>query len=378
MTPSRPSTGASSSRSVRSSTRGGGNSGDFGGADIVHSDYELAERIKQLENEERNRLRFVNSLVDKLPRMRKRTRFDVLRANNNGLDRDPRRTENLFKLSTLWSDMERAIFIEKFLQFPKQFRKIASYLANKTTADAIQYYYDTKKSHPYKLLLRRQQQQERKSSQSTGDDGYKSWTLTTEELTRSGAAVPCVEDRETGDIMCFDNTYHAYRVDPKRIHLPLSREEQQRRRIEQQQARQRAQVPAQQPLEQKQKQKQKQPLPPQPQQPQQQQQQQQQKPEQKRKTQHVAEPAAPPQAKKQKKSESVEVKKEMETDQKRSEPAEQWTEKDKAAFMQHLPDVGKDWHALAARIESKTPDQVEQYYLRYRHRFGLDDMLDSD
>ena len=99
--------------------------------------------------------------------------------------------------------------------------------------------------------------------------------------------------------------------------------------------------------------------------------------EQKRKPQHIAERDVSPQAKKQKSGEEVKVKKEKEMDEKQAGPAEQWTEADKAAFMQHLPEAGKDWHALAAHIESKTPDQVEQYYLRYRHRFGLDDLLDA-
>eukprot|EP00602_Paraphysomonas_sp_CaronLab_P011918 CAMPEP_0185042038 /NCGR_PEP_ID=MMETSP1103-20130426/42074_1 /TAXON_ID=36769 /ORGANISM="Paraphysomonas bandaiensis, Strain Caron Lab Isolate" /LENGTH=1508 /DNA_ID=CAMNT_0027582027 /DNA_START=417 /DNA_END=4943 /DNA_ORIENTATION=- len=53
-----------------------------------------------------------------------------------------------------WTDMEKCIFLDKFLQFPKNFSKIASYLTNRTTKDCIKFYYDSKTTIPYKSLLR--------------------------------------------------------------------------------------------------------------------------------------------------------------------------------------------------------------------------------
>eukprot|EP00602_Paraphysomonas_sp_CaronLab_P013680 CAMPEP_0185042584 /NCGR_PEP_ID=MMETSP1103-20130426/42436_1 /TAXON_ID=36769 /ORGANISM="Paraphysomonas bandaiensis, Strain Caron Lab Isolate" /LENGTH=1641 /DNA_ID=CAMNT_0027582679 /DNA_START=91 /DNA_END=5013 /DNA_ORIENTATION=+ len=53
-----------------------------------------------------------------------------------------------------WTDMEKCIFVDKFLQFPKNFSKIASYLTNRTTKDCIKFYYDSKTTIPYKSLLR--------------------------------------------------------------------------------------------------------------------------------------------------------------------------------------------------------------------------------
>jgi len=52
-----------------------------------------------------------------------------------------------------WNDVERCIFLDKFLQFPKDFKRIASYLSNKTTEDVIAFYYDTKKQCDYKSYL---------------------------------------------------------------------------------------------------------------------------------------------------------------------------------------------------------------------------------
>ncbi|EED92588.1 MYB DNA binding protein/ transcription factor-like protein, partial [Thalassiosira pseudonana CCMP1335] len=54
----------------------------------------------------------------------------------------------------VWSDMEKCIFLDRFLHHPKDFRKIASFLKNKTTKDCIQFYYDSKKTIPYKHALK--------------------------------------------------------------------------------------------------------------------------------------------------------------------------------------------------------------------------------
>jgi hypothetical protein len=53
-----------------------------------------------------------------------------------------------------WSDMEKTIFLDKFMQFPKNFSKIAAFLTNRTTKDCVKFYYDSKTTIPYKALLR--------------------------------------------------------------------------------------------------------------------------------------------------------------------------------------------------------------------------------
>lgn len=50
--------------------------------------------------------------------------------------------------------MEKAIFIDKFIQFPKNFNKISKFLVNKTTKDCIKFYYDSKTTISFKSLLK--------------------------------------------------------------------------------------------------------------------------------------------------------------------------------------------------------------------------------
>ena len=58
------------------------------------------------------------------------------------------------RLTNIWTDMEKLIFVDKFLQFPKNFYKISKFLINKTTKDCIKFYYDSKSTIFYKHLLK--------------------------------------------------------------------------------------------------------------------------------------------------------------------------------------------------------------------------------
>lgn len=54
----------------------------------------------------------------------------------------------------VWTDMEKAIFLDKFIQYPKNFAKIASFLRNRTAKDCVKFYYDSKATISYKPLLK--------------------------------------------------------------------------------------------------------------------------------------------------------------------------------------------------------------------------------
>jgi hypothetical protein len=47
--------------------------------------------------------------------------------------------------SVVWTDIEQRVFVDKFLAYPKNFRKIASFLPFKKTADCVAFYYRNKK-----------------------------------------------------------------------------------------------------------------------------------------------------------------------------------------------------------------------------------------
>jgi nuclear receptor co-repressor 1 len=53
-----------------------------------------------------------------------------------------------------WSDIEKCIFVDKFMQYPKNFSKIAAYLTHRSTGDCIKFYYDSKAVIPFKALLK--------------------------------------------------------------------------------------------------------------------------------------------------------------------------------------------------------------------------------
>jgi len=64
--------------------------------------------------------------------------------SRNGVVEDPVAVEKERVMINPWTSEERKIYVEKFRVFGKDFRKIASFLDHKTTADCVEFYY---KSH---------------------------------------------------------------------------------------------------------------------------------------------------------------------------------------------------------------------------------------
>ena len=67
--------------------------------------------------------------------------------------------------------MEKCIFLDRFLHHPKDFRKIATFLANKSTKDCIRFYYDSKKTVPYKHALKEFLQRKKRRGDVVSWDG---------------------------------------------------------------------------------------------------------------------------------------------------------------------------------------------------------------
>lgn len=74
-------------------------------------------------------------------------------VNNNGRIEDFEADYKERQLLNVWTKGEIEIFKEKFLQHPKNFGIIASYLDKKNVCDCVQYYYHSKKEENYKRLL---------------------------------------------------------------------------------------------------------------------------------------------------------------------------------------------------------------------------------
>jgi Myb-like DNA-binding domain len=101
------------------------------------------------------------------------------------------------------------------LQFPKDFRKIASFLRNKTTKDCVQFYYDSKQSVPYKGALREQVMRRKRRGE------FNVWTATVEAALSVGATVEAGTSEEKPLVFLLperDDTYFT------RLFHPMQRE----------------------------------------------------------------------------------------------------------------------------------------------------------
>lgn len=82
--------------------------------------------------------------------------------NENNLVADPVAAERERKMRHTWSNEEKRIFIKKYLLYPKQFHKIATFLENRSTADVIEFYFTHKLTFNLKRLLTEHQLKRRR------------------------------------------------------------------------------------------------------------------------------------------------------------------------------------------------------------------------
>ncbi|CAG9833250.1 unnamed protein product [Diabrotica balteata] len=99
-------------------------------------------------------------LIDKNER---KLRYD----NHNGYLDDMEEVYKSRKFLNVWTTAEKELFKEKYLQHPKNFGIIASYLDRKSVSDCVQYYYLSKKTENYKQLFRKARQRTRSSRNTT-------------------------------------------------------------------------------------------------------------------------------------------------------------------------------------------------------------------
>lgn len=103
-------------------------------------------------------------------------------------------------LTNAWTDMEKCIFLDRFLQFPKDFRRIASFLKNKTTRDCIAFYYNSKQTVPYKGALKEHMMRRKRK----GD--YQVWDASIQAAVSVGAQVSAGPDEEKPVIFTVPKT----------------------------------------------------------------------------------------------------------------------------------------------------------------------------
>jgi len=129
---------------------------------VARSDIEFNEIIHQLEEDERTRRRFEFNLA-RIPQMivdplqREANRF----ISKNALVEDPVHETRIFSIMDIWNEQERKQFFDKYMAFPKNFRKIAGSLPYKNTQDCIRFYYRYKKELDLKTKLKQHQLKKR-------------------------------------------------------------------------------------------------------------------------------------------------------------------------------------------------------------------------
>ena len=107
--------------------------------------------------------------------------------------------------------MEKCIFFDRFLQFPKDFRRIASFLRNKSTKDCVAFYYDSKQSVPYKGALKEHMMRRKRR----GD--YQIWDASIQSALSVGATVtagPGPDKPVAFALPSSDRTFHTRLLHP--------------------------------------------------------------------------------------------------------------------------------------------------------------------
>jgi hypothetical protein len=79
--------------------------------------------------------------------------------------------ERMQTFERLWTDIEKCIFLDKFVQYPKNFFRIAQFLPNRTTRDCVKFYYDAKATMKFKPLLKEYEILRRKLKASMNSAG---------------------------------------------------------------------------------------------------------------------------------------------------------------------------------------------------------------
>uniref|UniRef100_A0A8C0KM43 Nuclear receptor corepressor 2 n=1 Tax=Canis lupus dingo TaxID=286419 RepID=A0A8C0KM43_CANLU len=130
----------------------------------ARSEHEVSEIIDGLSEQE-NLEKQMRQLAVIPPMLYDADQQRIKFINMNGLMDDPMKVYKDRQVMNMWSEQEKETFREKFMQHPKNFGLIASFLERKTVAECVLYYYLTKKNENYKSLVRRSYRRRGKSQQ---------------------------------------------------------------------------------------------------------------------------------------------------------------------------------------------------------------------
>ncbi|XP_063820652.1 nuclear receptor corepressor 2 isoform X5 [Pseudophryne corroboree] len=132
----------------------------------ARSEHEVSEIIDGLSEQE-NMEKQMRQLAVIPPMLFDAEQQRIKFINMNGLMDDPMKVYKERQVMNMWSEQEKDTFRDKFIQQPKNFVFIASFLERKTVSDCVLFYYLTKKNENYKSLVRRNYRRKGKNQQMT-------------------------------------------------------------------------------------------------------------------------------------------------------------------------------------------------------------------
>ncbi|XP_042193652.1 nuclear receptor corepressor 2 isoform X2 [Callorhinchus milii] len=140
-------------------------------ATVARSEHEMSEIIDGLSEQE-NTERQMRQLSVVPPMLYDAEQRRIRFINMNGLLEDPMKVYKERQLANVWSQQEKDIFREKFIQHPKTFGHINTFLERKTVADCVLHYYLSKKSENFKNLVRRNYRRRGRNQVSAGGNRW--------------------------------------------------------------------------------------------------------------------------------------------------------------------------------------------------------------
>ena len=207
---------------------------NIGVGDVVRSEYEQEQIIAELTAKEAMEKRISTGSCP-LPRQQCQLETDLFATYENHqphLKIDHPMAHELDKQrENPWTDVEKCIFLDRFLQDPKHFSKIAASLKNKSTKECIAFYYRSKKSVPYKAALREFHLRKKRHAHIRGDNVHMCWDATIQAALSMGAIVTPGPSRDRPVIISLathDNTFHSRDFHPMKRHLYDSLNQRQR------------------------------------------------------------------------------------------------------------------------------------------------------
>ncbi|KAJ9087971.1 DNA-binding protein snt1 [Entomophthora muscae] len=145
----------------------------YSGGDVVRSEKEYLETLQSLASADNVSQGIVNMCTSAdIPAMNPHAPQPM--NNSNGLILDPK--VHFFRNANAdhWTKQEEALFVEAYLQHPKQFGKIAQALPKKTPSQCVLFYYRSKKSIDLKAQLdKKRKAQVQKSRRRSNTFGRK-------------------------------------------------------------------------------------------------------------------------------------------------------------------------------------------------------------